>query len=86
MNLGLSELLKFEFNNFTPVERPIIFTKYIPNPNWISGFVTGEGNFDVKIHNSKNKIGYRVRLRFRIWKHERDKKIDGAFNKILWFR
>jgi hypothetical protein len=33
MNLGLSDLLKYEFNKFTPVERPVINTEHIPNSN-----------------------------------------------------
>ena len=73
MNLGLSDFLKSEFINFTLVERAVINTENIPEPNWIAGFVTGEGNFDVKIsHQPTNKIGYRVQLRFRISQHERD--------------
>ena len=69
MNLGLSDLLKkYEFNNFSPVDRPIIILK--TELNWISGFVTGQGNFDVKIsEQSTNKIGFRVQLRFRISQH-----------------
>lgn len=39
----------------------------------------GEGNFDVRITQSTNKIaegtGYRVQLRFRITQHERDIKL-----------
>ena len=67
MNIGLSNFLKAEFNEITPVERPIINTENIPDPNWIAGFVTGEGNFDVRItQQSTNKIGSRVQLRFRI--------------------
>ena len=30
MNLGLSDMLKFEFKNFIPIERPIINTEIIP--------------------------------------------------------
>ena len=33
MNLGLSDNLKSEFNNFTPVDRPLILTKNIPESN-----------------------------------------------------
>lgn len=33
MNLGLSDFIKSEFNDFYPVERPIITTKNIPDPN-----------------------------------------------------
>ena len=70
LNLGLSDFLKSEFNDFIPVERPTISTENIPDPLWIAGFVSGEGNFDVKIsEQSTNKIGFRVQLRFRISQH-----------------
>lgn len=72
MNLGLSDTLKSEFKGFIPVERPAIVTDNIPHPSWISGFISGEGNFDVRISSSSNKIGYRVQLRFRVSQHERD--------------
>jgi hypothetical protein len=75
MNLGLSDIIKSDFNNIIPVERPIILITNIPDPNWISGFVTGEGSFDVSIKQSKNKIGYQVLLRFRISQHQRDIKL-----------
>ena len=76
MNLGLSEFLKSEFLNFSPVERPIIKTESISDSNWIAGFVSGEGNFDVRITEQKsNKIGSRVQLRFRVNQHIRDIKL-----------
>lgn len=43
LNTGLSDNLKSEFKNYSPVEKPVIKTANIPNPNWISGFVAGEG-------------------------------------------
>jgi hypothetical protein len=73
MNLGLSDWLKLEFKKVNPVERLIINTETIPNPNWISGFVSAEGNFDVRIPKLNSKLGYRVQLRFRITQHYRDK-------------
>jgi len=75
MNLGLSDMLKSEFNLITPVNRPVTKTEKIPDPNWIAGFVNGEGNFDVKIYQARsdqNKTGYLVQLRFRITQHIRD--------------
>ena len=33
MNLGLSDLLKYEFKNYSPIKRPIIETNSIPNNN-----------------------------------------------------
>jgi hypothetical protein len=35
----------------------------------ISGFVSAEGNFDVRIPSTNSKLGYRVQLRFRIIQH-----------------
>jgi len=84
MNLGISDLIKFEFNKFTPVERPNILTNKIPNPNWVAGFTTGEGNFDIRILKSKtHKIGNKIQLRFRISQHERDIKLMELLIKYL---
>jgi hypothetical protein len=75
MNLGLSDIIKYNFNNIIPVDRPIIKTDNILDPNWITGFVNGEGSFDIKIYSSKTKIKQAVQLRFRIPQHERDAKL-----------
>ncbi len=76
MNLGLSDELKFNFIKTVPVQRPTIKTKNIPDFNWISGFVSGEGNFFVDIFkSSSNKIGYQVKLRFSVTQHSRDKEL-----------
>jgi hypothetical protein len=76
MNTGLSEIIKSEFSsNINPVNRGIIQSNIIPDPHWISGFVSGEGNLDVVIKKSKNIIGYQVYLRFRISQHARDTKL-----------
>jgi len=72
MNLGLSDVLKAEFSHIVPVNRPIIETTEIADPNWISGFTSGEGNFDAMIRKYPNKIGFRVSVRFRIGQHIRD--------------
>nr|QCW06933.1 hypothetical protein [Drechslerella brochopaga] len=83
MNLGLSNMLKFEFNEFIPVERPVINTENIPNPYCIAGFVSGEGNFSVLVAKSTNKIGKRVQLRIRVTQHERDLKLLKVLIKYL---
>ena len=72
-NLGLSDTLKSEFAGYTPVERPVInYDNVILNSDWISGFISAEGNFDVRIPSTNSKLGYRVQLRFRISQHSRD--------------
>lgn len=75
MNTGISQIVNSKFINIVPVNRPVIVTYNIPNPQWIIGFVNGEGSFDVKIYKSKTKTGYAVQLRFRIPQHERDRKL-----------
>ena len=73
MNLGLSDTLKLEFPTYIPVERPVInYDNVILDPDWISGFISTEGNFDVRIPSTSSKLGYRVQLRFRISQHSRD--------------
>ena len=76
MNLGLSDMLKSEFDGHIPVEKPLIDNNnIIIDPHWISGFVSAEGNFDVRIPSTNSKLGYRVQLRFRISQHDRDFKL-----------
>jgi hypothetical protein len=83
MNLGSSDIVKSEFSKINPVERAIIKTTNIPDPQWISGFASGEGNFDVGIKKNKNIIGYQVYLRFRISQHARDTKLMELIIKYL---
>lgn len=76
MNLGLSDMLKSEFDGHIVVEKPLIDNNnIIIDPNWISGFVSAEGNFDVRIPSTNSKLGYRVQLRFIISQHNRDFKL-----------
>lgn len=84
MNLGLSDLLKSEFKDFVPVERPVINTEEIPDPNWVSGFVSGDGSFGVRItERPSSPIGYRIQLIFRVTQHERDRKLLESLSKYL---
>jgi len=83
INKGISEVIKSEFKNIIPVERPIIKTNNIPDLFWISVFITGEGCFDIRIFNSKTKIGFAVQLRFQLVQHEREKYLMEVLIKYL---
>jgi hypothetical protein len=84
VNLSLSDELKSKFINTVPVQRPTINSTNIPDSNWISGFVCGDGNFFIDIFkSSSNKIGYQVKLRFSITQHSRDKELLGLIVKYL---
>ena len=81
LNLGLSESHKSEFNQVNPVERKIIQTTNIPDPNWVSGFVSGEGNFDASLRTTSK--GSKVSLRFRVSQHQRDTQLMGLLISYL---
>ena len=84
MNKGLSEDLQMAFPNVTPVSRPIVDVAIIPNPNWIAGFVSGEGCFSVNIAKSSScKTGSRVWLSFQITQHSRDVGLMKALIEYL---
>ena len=54
------------------------------NPNWVSGFVDGEGTFYVGInHNDTMKSGFQVLPEFRIVQHEKDIKLLYALKKYF---
>lgn len=62
INLGTSDELKFNFINTVPVKRPTIKTNNIPDFNWISGFVSGDGNFFVDIFKSSSWISSKIKI------------------------
>lgn len=75
LNKGLPDKIKKAFPNIIPVDRPEYKFTNIPNPYWISGFVSGDSTFSVSIEKSNNKLGKRVRLIFGTCLHIRDKEI-----------
>lgn len=72
MNNGLSDSLNAAFPGTTPVPRPLVIGKEV-EPNWLAGFVEGEGCFFVNVRKSRSHIlGETVALRFKITQHTRD--------------
>jgi len=84
INKGLSPKLKFAFNHIIPLERPIFVFYGIPNPYWISGFVSGDGSLSVTIRSSKtHSLGERVELSFSIALHIRELAVLEGISKFL---
>lgn len=86
MNKGLTEELKMAFPKTIPVIRPIVSEddQNIPDPQWVAGFVSGEGCFSIGITKSaKCKIGHAVQLRFKLTQHSRDESLLKSF--IVFF-
>jgi hypothetical protein len=73
MNKGLTGELKALFPDITHMTKPGPETGLIIDPQWLVGFISGEGCFSVFITKSQyTKVGYQVQLRFRLTQHIRD--------------
>lgn len=90
LNRGISEELLEAFKSeiiskkIQPVDRPEFKFKGILDPNWISGFSSGDGSFNIKIANSETtKIGSRVQLRFTIGLLLREREVIEGIAKYF---
>jgi hypothetical protein len=83
LNRGLSENLVKAFPDTIPVERPKVDLN-VTDPQWLAGFVDGEGCFSVEIRPStRYKTGYQVSLRFSVSQHLRDLTLLKSFIKYF---
>lgn len=73
LNKGLSEKLIEAFPNIIPVNRPEYIFKGIPDPFWVSGFISGDGSFN--LHVSENNSKVKVFLTYSICLHIKDQKL-----------
>ena len=73
INLGLSDALKAAFPASNG--RPLIIDQKIKDPNWLVGFVEGEGCFLIDAFKAETKTGYKVKLKFQITQHIRDEQL-----------
>ena len=74
INKGLPDQLKEAFPKFKLNKGRCEVIKEIPDPNWIAGFTSGEGSFNVRVFkSSSHAIGYQTQLRFQITQQARDK-------------
>lgn len=81
MNWGLSEKLRFQFPTVISVLRPVVSFESIADPNWLAGFVDGEGCFYVNTKKAKAYLtGFQVIMTFSITQHVRDELL---FNKFI---
>nr|ATI20345.1 LAGLIDADG endonuclease [Juglanconis sp.] len=78
------ETLKINFPTILPEPRPIVSYQVIPDPNWFTGFVDGEGCFYVKLTKSKAYLsGFQVGVYFSVYQHARDEYLLTSFIEYL---
>jgi hypothetical protein len=76
INNGLSPALKEAFPKVIPVQRPLVVDQEIKDPNWVSGFASGEGCFNINIKKlSSGKLVETAGLRHLITQGSRDEII-----------
>ena len=83
MNSGLSDKLLTSFSEIKPYPRPLINTLEIPDSHWIAGFADGDGSFFVNVAKVNSKLGYSVKLMFRLAQHDRDLNLLNLIIKYL---
>lgn len=85
MNFGvLSDKLLTSYPNTVAVIRPIIKDPVICDPEWVSGFVDGEGCFFVNIYKRKDSVlGEGVKLVFKITQDKRNSDLLASFVEIF---
>lgn len=83
----MSEKLKKNFPNIVPVSRPEVPIQSIIDPNWLSGFIDGEGSFYINLLKYAFKVEkertHRVWLTFQITQHSRDILLMNSLIKYL---
>jgi len=74
INNQLTPALKAAFSYIVPFVRPVLepSTAVIYDPQWIVGFVTGDGSFSASSNNTLRKA---FRVRFMVTQHARDLKL-----------
>ena len=84
MNWGLSDVLKEAFPDIVPVLRPKMkLPLHIP-PQWLSGFIDGEGCFYILVSKSKSyRTGASVQLQFSITQHSRNIELMANIKDFL---
>ena len=84
MNNDLSHELKVAFPNITLVQRPLIITNEIPDPNWLAGFTDGDRSFFVRVIPSLSyKTGAQILLIYTLSQHKRDIALMQSLIKYL---
>jgi hypothetical protein len=73
INRGVSSKVAKYYSNIKAVNKPNIKLPLTLDPNWVSGFVAGDGGFAINIRTNKDNISKdRVDFRFHVAQHSKD--------------
>lgn len=84
INKGVSKKVQEYFPNIIPADKPVISLPDNLNPQWVSGFVAGDGGFSIYVRAAKDYIlSEKVYCRFHIAQHVKDLELMKLFIKFF---
>jgi len=84
INKGMSKKVLKDYPNIISANKPIINLPANLNPQWVSGFVAGDGGFSIYIRPAKmNSLSQIVSCRFHIAQHSKDLELMRLFTKFF---
>ncbi len=84
INKGLSKKVLKYYPDVLPFPKPIVNLPDILNPQWVSGFVAGDGGFSIYIKPAKDYVLLeKVYCRFHIAQHSKDIELMKLFIKFF---
>ena len=80
INTGVSKKVSTLYPNIVPATKPEAFLPDSLNPQWVSGFVSGDGGFSIYVRPAKDYVlGEKVYCRFHIAQHSKDLELMKLF-------
>lgn len=84
INKGVSEKVQKYFAGIIPADKPVVYLPENFNPQWVSGFVAGDGGFSIYVRQAKDyKLLEKVYCRFHIAQHNKDLELMKLFIKFF---
>lgn len=84
INTGVSNKVSKIYPYIVPADRPTVLLPDNLNPEWVSGFVAGDGGFSIYVKPAKDYIlGEKVYCRFHIAQHSKDLELMKLFIKFF---
>jgi len=85
-NNGLSDKLESSFppkEKLPSIELPTITSNYLIDGNWLAGFISGDGSFQVSVYKANTNVGVGVTLWIKIYQDKRDLDLLNYFIAYL---
>jgi len=84
INRGVSKKVLNYYPNIIPSDKPIIDLPNNLNPQWVSGFVAGDGGFSIYVRPAKDYVLLeKVYCKFHIAQHSKDLELMKLFIKFF---